>query len=158
MANWRTPKTDWVSNPKSPTAEDFNRIEENTEHVLEQIEAKKGAIVDAINNKGQSADIEDTYAELANKINNIIDSIEMVISFTLLTSSSTGSTTKTIYIDKPPTTGNLFMLIDLMEDNEYQSISVCNLQTFKWNCCECFYISHKNIRKSYLKRGQNDAR
>jgi len=68
MADWTTPKTDWITNPKPPEATDFNRIENNTQHLMEQIEAKKGAIVDAINDKGVDADIEDTYTELADKI------------------------------------------------------------------------------------------
>ena len=37
-------------------------------YLLEQIEAKKGIIVEAINDKGIEANIENTYAELGNKI------------------------------------------------------------------------------------------
>lgn len=68
MAEWKTPKTDWVTNPKNPVAEDFNRIEGNIEFLKEDIETKKGFIVSAINDMGQSADITDTHAQLAAKI------------------------------------------------------------------------------------------
>lgn len=72
MANWQTPKTDWITNPKAPEKQDFNRIEENTLYLLEQIEAKKGAIVYALNEKGQPAELENTYSELAQQIRNIV--------------------------------------------------------------------------------------
>ena len=72
MANWQTPKTDWITNPKAPEKQDFNRIEENTLYLLEQIEAKKGIIVEAINEKGQPAELENTYSELAQQIRNIV--------------------------------------------------------------------------------------
>lgn len=68
MAEWKTPKTDWVTNPKNPVAEDFNRIECNIEFLKEDIETKKGFIVSAINAMGQSANITDTHAQLAAKI------------------------------------------------------------------------------------------
>jgi len=68
MANWTTPKTDWITNPKPPVAEDFNRIESNIQHVFEQVEAKKGAIVSALNYIDMPASIEDSYSKLANKI------------------------------------------------------------------------------------------
>lgn len=72
MANWQTPKTDWITNPKPPEKQDFNRIEENTLYLLEQIEAKKGIIVEAINEKGQPAELENTYSELAQHVRNIV--------------------------------------------------------------------------------------
>jgi len=65
---WQTPKTDWVNNPKSPTADDFNRIEGNIEHLLDEIETKKGALVDAINMKEDLVTIESSYQEMANAI------------------------------------------------------------------------------------------
>lgn len=68
MADWTTPKTDWEKNPKPPVAEDFNRIEGNIQHVFEQVEAKKGAIVSALNDIDMPASIEDSYSELADKI------------------------------------------------------------------------------------------
>ena len=68
MADWTTPKTDWITNPKPPVAEDFNRIESNIQHVFEQVEAKKGAIVSALNDIDMPASIEDSYSNLANKI------------------------------------------------------------------------------------------
>ena len=68
MAEWQTPKTDWAINPKNPTAEDFNRIEGNIDFLKQDIETKKGAIVNAINDMNQTADITNTYDELANKI------------------------------------------------------------------------------------------
>ena len=72
MANWQTPKTDWITNPKAPEKQDFNRIEENTLYLLEQIEAKKGDIVSALNEKGQPAELENTYSELAQHVRNIV--------------------------------------------------------------------------------------
>lgn len=133
MADWTTPKTDWITNPKPPEAVDFNRIEGNIQHVFEQIEAKKGAIVSALNSKGQSATLENTYAELSNKIRNVIDSIETEVSFYVPSSGSSGDVVKTVYVDKPKSNGRFFMLIDLLENSEYRSLSVCDLQTFAWN-------------------------
>ena len=66
--SWKEPKTDWVENPKNPRAEDFNRIEGNIEFVKNEIESKKGAIVNAMNEVGLESELTDTYAELANKI------------------------------------------------------------------------------------------
>lgn len=65
---WQNPKTDWVANPKNPMAEDFNRIEGNIAFLKEEIETKKGVIVEAINDMNQPATIADTHAELAAKI------------------------------------------------------------------------------------------
>ena len=65
---WQNPKTDWVTNPKNPIAEDFNRIEGNIDFLKQDIETKKGAIVDALNEVGISADLTDTHAQLAGKI------------------------------------------------------------------------------------------
>lgn len=131
MANWQTPKTDWITNPKPPEAVDFNRIENNTQHILEQIEAKKGAIVDAIYDKGIDADIEDTHAELGNKIRDITDSIEETIA--LVIPGYQDSWSQTHYIDKPETKAHLYMLVDLLENSTFRSISTCDLSTFLWN-------------------------
>ena len=68
---WQTPKTDWITNPRSPMAVDFNRIEENIKFIKDNIDAKKGLIVDAINSKGDIVTIENSYQELANAITNI---------------------------------------------------------------------------------------
>ena len=65
---WQNPKLDWVTNPKNPVAEDFNRIEGNIDFLKTDIETKKGAIVDALNEVGISADLTDTHAQLAGKI------------------------------------------------------------------------------------------
>lgn len=65
---WQTPKTDWVTNPKSPMAGDMNRIEENIKFIRDNIDAKKGLIVDAINSKGDIVTIESSYQDLANAI------------------------------------------------------------------------------------------
>ena len=71
MAEWNTPKTDWVTNPKNPVAEDFNRIEGNIAFLKQDIETKKGAIVAAINDMNQPAQVTDTHAQLASKIKDI---------------------------------------------------------------------------------------
>lgn len=68
MAEWNTPKTDWVTNPKNPVAEDFNRIEGNIAFLKGDIETKKGAIVDALNTVGLETQLTDTHAQIANKI------------------------------------------------------------------------------------------
>lgn len=68
MAEWIEPKTDWVTNPKNPRAEDFNRIEGNIKFLKEEIEIKKGLIVNALNSVGISADLSNTHQEIANKI------------------------------------------------------------------------------------------
>ena len=68
---WQNPKTDWVANPKSPVAEDFNRIEGNIDYLKQDIETKKGLIVEAIQDMNQTALITDTHAQLANKIRDI---------------------------------------------------------------------------------------
>ena len=71
MAEWQSPKTDWVTNPKNPVAEDFKRIEGNIEFLKDDIETKKGLIVDALNDMNQSASVTDTYSQLAGKIRGI---------------------------------------------------------------------------------------
>ena len=71
MTNWQTPKTDWATNPKNPVAEDFNRIEGNIDFLKQDIETKKGLIVDAINDMNQPAQVSDTHAQLASKIRDI---------------------------------------------------------------------------------------
>jgi hypothetical protein len=68
---WETPKTDWTANPKIPDPSDFNRIEGNIDFLKQDIETKKGLIVDAINDMNQTADVTDTYAQLAGKIRDI---------------------------------------------------------------------------------------
>ena len=45
---WINPKTDWVTNPKNPRSEDLNRIEGNIAFLKQDIETKKGSIVDAL--------------------------------------------------------------------------------------------------------------
>lgn len=70
MAEWKTPKTDWVTNPKNPVAEDFNRIEGNIQFLKDEIEAKKGAIVNALNTVGLETELTDTHEQIANKIIN----------------------------------------------------------------------------------------
>lgn len=68
---WEEPKLDWVTNPKNPTNEDMNRIEGNIAQLKTDIETKKGAIVDAVNNIGGNTSIEKTYQEIANEINSL---------------------------------------------------------------------------------------
>lgn len=68
---WTNPKIDWDTNPKSPVADDFNRIEGNIEYLNTNIETKKGLIVDAINTMGRVVTIENTHAELATAIKDI---------------------------------------------------------------------------------------
>lgn len=68
---WQNPKTDWVTNPKNPVAEDFNRIEGNIAFLRQDIEQKKGVIVSAINDMNQPAEITDSHDVLAQKIRNI---------------------------------------------------------------------------------------
>ena len=68
MAEWKNPKTDWVTNPKNPVAEDFNRIEGNIAFLKQDIEQKKGAIVDALNTVGLETSMADTHAQIAGKI------------------------------------------------------------------------------------------
>ncbi len=68
---WQTPKTDWAINPKNPKSEDFNRIEGNISALKEEIETKKGLIVDAVNSMGQAAALNDTHLDLATKIKQI---------------------------------------------------------------------------------------
>jgi hypothetical protein len=65
---WQNPKLDWVTNPKNPVAEDFNRIEGNVEFLKCDIETKKGAIVDALNEVGLETELTDTHAQIATKI------------------------------------------------------------------------------------------
>jgi len=70
MAEWNTPKTDWVAGD-IPMVDDFNRIEGNIDFLKQDIETKKGTIVNAINDMNQSAQVTDTYAQLASKIRDI---------------------------------------------------------------------------------------
>lgn len=65
---WQEPKTDWITNPINPRAADFNRIESNIKHVLNEIENKKGGLVTAINKKQNLVTLESSYEELANAI------------------------------------------------------------------------------------------
>jgi hypothetical protein len=68
---WQNPKLDWKTNPHNPLPDDFNRIEGNIDFLKQDIETKKGLIVDAINDMNQPATIADTHAQLANKIRDI---------------------------------------------------------------------------------------
>jgi len=70
MANWTEPKVDWVTNPKNPRAEDFNRIEGNIQFLKEDIENKKGIIIGALKDVGLSVDEVSTFAEIADAIIN----------------------------------------------------------------------------------------
>lgn len=65
---WSTPKTDWDTNPKSPMAEDFNRIEENIDFLNNDIETKKGLIVDAVSDLGRDVTLESTHQQLADAL------------------------------------------------------------------------------------------
>jgi|GEM_PF-6961620 len=65
---WQTPKTDWTVNPTNPVAADFNRIEGNIDFLKNEIETKKGAIVDALNTVGIETSISDTHSQIAGKI------------------------------------------------------------------------------------------
>lgn len=65
---WQNPKTDWAVNPKNPVPEDFNRIEGNIDFLKQDIETKKGIIVDALNTVGLDTELTDTHAQIANKI------------------------------------------------------------------------------------------
>lgn len=65
---WQNPKTDWVTNPKNPVAEDFNRIEGNIAFLRQDIEVKKGAIVSALNTVGLETSMADSHAQIAGKI------------------------------------------------------------------------------------------
>ena len=65
---WQNPKLDWIPNPHNPVKDDFNRIEGNIDFLKTDIEAKKGAIVGAVNTMGQTASLSDTHATLATKI------------------------------------------------------------------------------------------
>lgn len=66
---WINPKTDWVANPKNPVSSDMNRIEGNIEFLKQDIETKKGVIVDAVNNIGGSTLITKTHQQIADEIN-----------------------------------------------------------------------------------------
>lgn len=70
MANWTEPKVDWVTNPKNPRAEDFNRIEGNIQFLKEDIENKKDIIIGALEDVGLSVDEGSTFAEIADAIIN----------------------------------------------------------------------------------------
>ena len=68
---WINPKVDWVANPKNPRAEDFNRIEGNIVFLKNDIETKKGLIVDAVNTKRVSVTTDNTFQEIADVIRTI---------------------------------------------------------------------------------------
>ena len=76
---WEIPKIDWNTNPKSPQAVDFNRIEGNTAFLLNEIEVKKGSLVNAINEKQNLVTIESSYADMANAIGVLNDNPRFVI-------------------------------------------------------------------------------
>jgi hypothetical protein len=65
---WTTPKTDWDTNPKSPMAEDFNRIEENIDFLNTDIETKKGLIVNAVSDLGRDVTLASTHQQLADAL------------------------------------------------------------------------------------------
>lgn len=65
---WQTPKTDWITNPIKPRSQDFNRIEGNIAFLKQEIENKKGLLVEAINAKQELVTIESSYQELAQAI------------------------------------------------------------------------------------------
>lgn len=67
---WENPKLDWPTNPVNPTATDLNRIEGNIDFLKQDIETKKGAIVNALVSIGISVDLANTYAEIATAITN----------------------------------------------------------------------------------------
>ncbi len=69
--SWKPPKTDWDVNPINPRAADYNRIEGNIEFLKNEIEVKKGAIVDAVNTKRVNVTLENSYAEIADAIRSI---------------------------------------------------------------------------------------
>ncbi|HHW47896.1 MAG TPA: hypothetical protein GXX14_04660 [Clostridiaceae bacterium] len=66
---WINPKIDWITNPVKPRSNDFNRIEGNILSLKQEIEAKKGLLVDAINTKQELVTIESSYQEMADAIN-----------------------------------------------------------------------------------------
>ena len=66
---WINPKMDWITNPIKPRAQDFNRIEGNIAFLKEEIETKKGALVNVINAKQELVTIESSYQDMANAIN-----------------------------------------------------------------------------------------
>ena len=68
---WITPKTDWASNPKTPRATDFNRIEGNIDFLVGDIETKKTLIVDAVNTKRVTVSSGNTFQEIADIIETI---------------------------------------------------------------------------------------
>lgn len=82
---WQEPKTDWVTNPKNPKSEDFNRIEGNIEFLKQDIETKKILIADSINSMGQVATVNDTHAILASKIKDISKDADAAVSDVLST-------------------------------------------------------------------------
>lgn len=67
--SWKPPKTDWDTNPISPRSADFNRIEGNIAFLMQEIENKKGAMVNAINAKQPLVTLESSYQDLADGIN-----------------------------------------------------------------------------------------
>ena len=112
---WQTPKTDWVANPKSPVGEDFNRIESNIaflkgdiatkfSNVQAEIEAKKGVIVDAMNDVGMGAAITDTHAELADKIR-AYDTVQLLLRIFKLPSEPVGVDFRSIGVRHKTVTG-----------------------------------------------------
>ena len=68
MATWREPKTDWNVNPIKPKSIDLNRIEENIQYLKDEVESKKGVIVNALNNVGIDVSIEDSTNTIISKI------------------------------------------------------------------------------------------
>jgi len=68
MATWREPKTDWNVNPIKPKSIDLNRIEENIQYLKDEVESKKGVIINALNDVGIDVSIEDSTNTIISKI------------------------------------------------------------------------------------------
>lgn len=72
-----TPKTDWQNNPKSPMAEDFQRIEGNIAFLAEDFETKKTLIANAANVKGNNLNANSTHAQIAQGITKLANNPRM---------------------------------------------------------------------------------
>jgi hypothetical protein len=86
---WQTPKTDWDTNPKVVEPVDFNRIEGNIDFLKADIETKKGIIVNAINQMGFQASMDNTYQELADILLSIPNRSGETQALSMLRSGST---------------------------------------------------------------------
>jgi len=65
---WITPKVNWDTVPINPTSTDLNRIEGNLDFLKTDIETKKGAIVDALNEVGVATNLADAHSVIAANI------------------------------------------------------------------------------------------